>query len=98
MRSPHTMVLEIARPGIGVFHATLIDLATSQIVGVAPCPTPPAAAPRNAGQFSACAPAPKRTSETVSASARVLIWVSQRSLARLLWESNRTGTNARVRV
>ena len=56
MRSPQTIGLEWARPGIGVFQATFVDDATSHDAGgVPPSATPLASGPRNDGQFCACA-------------------------------------------
>src|SRR5688572_19216917 len=56
MRSPHTIGLECASPGMEVFHATFREAPTSQLVGTVVVDTPAALAPRNAGQF--CAPRP----------------------------------------
>src|SRR5688500_9753844 len=56
MRSPHTIGLEWPRPGIGVFHNTLIDFSASQLVGrVLPSLTPDPFCPRKEGQFCECA-------------------------------------------
>ena len=52
-RSPHTIGLDVASPGIAVFQRTLTPLDTFQSE-TAPCPsaTPEAFAPRNAGHGS----------------------------------------------
>src|SRR5262245_41205865 len=51
--------LEWPRPGIGVFHKTLIDFSASQLVGgLLPSPAPAPFCPRNPGQFCACATEP----------------------------------------
>src|SRR5215207_6666559 len=67
MRSPQTIGLECASPGMAVFHATFFEAPTSQLVGTVVVDTPSALAPRNAGQFD-CAltcttVAPKSTQE-----------------------------------
>src|SRR5688500_6668945 len=50
-RSPQTTGLDKPRPGRAVFQATLLPLATFQVVAVGlPSATPPAAIPRNCGQ------------------------------------------------
>src|SRR5688572_11285810 len=56
-RSPNTIGLERARPGIAIFHATFFDAATSHVTGgrEGAGATPLASGPLNAGQC--CAPA-----------------------------------------
>src|SRR5262249_1273387 len=52
--SPHTMGLECASPGIGVFQSTFEPFVASQLTGVGlPSPTPDAFGPRNEGQSRA---------------------------------------------
>src|SRR5687768_611223 len=53
-RSPHTMGLEVARPGIGVFHRIFLPVGASHWA-MAPWPSaaPPALVPRNAGHGNA---------------------------------------------
>src|SRR6516225_9628352 len=54
-RSPNTMGLECARPGISVFQATFCDLPASQETGgLAPSATPEACGPRKVGQLGGC--------------------------------------------
>ena len=58
MRSPQTTGLEWPRPGIGVFQATFVPAATSQVSGGWPAAsTPLASGPRNEGQRWASAAA-----------------------------------------
>src|SRR5215471_18024754 len=53
-RSPHTIGLECASPGILDFHAMLVPRVTSQFTGnFWPSATPDADGPRNCGQFCA---------------------------------------------
>jgi hypothetical protein len=65
-RSPQTIGLECASPGIAVFQATLRIALASQLTGGAPAATPVPFAPRNAGQF--CARAEPARSQAASAS------------------------------
>src|SRR4029079_6567184 len=52
MRLAHTIGLELAMPGIGVFHLTFLPLATSHSVTArCPSPLPLVASPRNEGQL-----------------------------------------------
>jgi hypothetical protein len=54
-RSPHTIGLDTATPGTGVFQRTFSPLAAFHLtaVGSLPSATPEAAGPRNDGQFCA---------------------------------------------
>jgi hypothetical protein len=57
MRSPHTIGLECASPGIAIFQATFLDEERSQLSGglEAAGATPFASGPRKDGQFCAAA-------------------------------------------
>src|SRR5918992_929700 len=52
MRSPHTIGLDVPRPGIAVFHLMFFPVVTSHSLTTPwPSPTPAAFAPRNDGQL-----------------------------------------------
>src|ERR1035438_10611407 len=64
-RSPHTIGLEWARPGVGLFQAMLAPLETFQVAGkLFPSATPAAPGPRNDGQFCAAAVEARRSAPT----------------------------------
>src|SRR5687767_6252139 len=51
-RLPHTIGLELAMPGIGVFHLMFLpDAMSHSVTARCPSPFPSAASPRKAGQF-----------------------------------------------
>ena len=66
IRSPNTIGLECARPGIAIFQATFFDPATSHVTGgrEGACATPLESGPRNAGQCCAAAIPLKQTRPT----------------------------------
>ena len=65
-RSPQTMGLDVASPGIGVFQLTFVPVATSHSVTTPwPSATPAALAPRNAGHGCGCR-AWRRVGESVA--------------------------------
>src|SRR5713101_2780092 len=83
-RSPHTIGLETATPGTGVFQTTFSPVAAFHFTGVGvPSATPDADGPRNDGQFCADSPAQAATHAMLQATidAARLIAISPR-LAR----------------